>query len=521
MDSAEVVLNPDFSFLSHQDKRYGYMATHDFPLAFMNLSPALENVLQDFRSPQPISHPAISHSVDATNGQELNGFLTFLTTHGILVPKDFKPTKSWLKKERGVPNSITFLPTTQCNLGCNYCYAEAGDHAIEELPVDVAETAVRRLVEMQPEDAKIVSIGFLGGGEPSLRFDLVQRSVELFYELAKERGLKTRVSMVTNGAFSKKFLEWGLKNDIMFSFSLDGPADIQNLQRPLRSGAPSYDRIVNNIRRVAEEQGPVHVRATVTRQGMNRLQDIIEHAESIGANSVHLQPLSDEAGRARLMTRSGFAMDGKYFVDKFMEVYPWSLSKGIDLFTTGLLCLRPGNSMYCGAPAPNLMVAPSGQLTSCPEYCESRKPGAEDFMYGKVSSTGFEYKEEVVMKLQERRGDTLKDCQNCFIRDQCGGGCMASARDHTGDAFGYDISTCASYQEMGRRMISAIADERLLPGEKDWLPRRQSCDQGDLQGKVITMIPPNSPLRFAKKYKPIAQFLKNGPKFKLAAGSQL
>lgn len=517
MDSAQVVLNPDFSFLDHQDKRYGYMATHEFPMAFMALSPELENVLQNFRTPQTLT--PVSGAKDS--GQTLTEFLSFLRTHGILVPKDFKPAKPWQKPERGVPDSITFLPTTQCNLGCNYCYAEAGDHLIEELPVDLAETAVRKLIAMQPESTKKVSVGFLGGGEPSLRFDLVKSSVELFYELAKERGIKTHVSMVTNGAFSKKFLDWGLKNDIKFSFSLDGPADLQNLQRPLRSGAPSYNRIVDNIRRVAEAQGPVHVRATVTRQGMSRLDEIIEHAESIGANSVHLQPLSAEAGRARILTRSQFALDAKHFVDKFLEVYPQALARGTDLFTTGLLCLRPGNSMYCGAQSPNLMVAPSGNLTACPEYCESRKPGSEDFMYGKVTNAGFEYKEEVMLKLHDRRGDTLKDCANCFIRDQCGGGCMASARDHSNDAFTYDIATCAGYQEMGRRMISAIADERLLPGEKAWLPRKQNCADGNLQGKITTLIPQRSALRFTKQYKPIMQFLKGGPGFTLAPGSSL
>ena len=98
---------------------------------------------------------------------------------------------------------------------------------------------------------------------------------------------------------------------------------------------------------------------------------------------------------------------------------------------------------------------------------------------------------------------------------------MASARDHSGDAFAYDIATCAGYQEMGRRMISAIADERLVPGEKAWLPRKQHCDDGELQGKITTLIPVNSALRYTRKYKPITQFLKQGPEFTLAPDSYL
>lgn len=515
MSSKRLKLNPAFGVFTHDNNHYGHMACHEFPMAFMALSPELESLLLEFRSPRSISE--FSDDSGAKNG--LGEFLSTLEARGVLVPEDYAPAVIDYEKE--FPNSITLLPTTRCNLNCQYCYAEAGDHKAEDLPVETVEAVLRYLIPNQPDKNKIFSMGYLGGGEPTLRFDLIKRSVALQIALCEERGIKPKINIVSNGNFNDTVMDWILEHDVRINFSLDGPEDLQNLQRPLRNGGGSYERIAKNAARLKEAGKTFGTRATVTPQAVPRLKEIVEDAVSLGASRVHLEPCSGESGRAKLHEQKLDA-DSQQFVDSFLEILPWAMENGVYLFTTGLLALRPGKGTYCGAQNPNLMVAPSGALTTCPEVCETRHPASSSFLFGRILPSGeLEINQEMVDKLRARRGENLSPCRDCFLHNTCGGGCMARAFANTGNAFGYDSLNCLIFKQMSGRVVSAIADGALIPGDEAWLPRTARCEQGDYTGRLVTLIPKKSPLRRTRQYRPITQLLKKGPSFTLAPGASL
>jgi radical SAM protein with 4Fe4S-binding SPASM domain len=82
--------------------------------------------------------------------------------------------------------------TYRCNLRCRFCYAGCNcTRRPEQDSPELATGAVRRLLDIMAEDARVPSVSFTGG-EPTLRNDLPQL-------VAHARGLGLRVNLITNG----------------------------------------------------------------------------------------------------------------------------------------------------------------------------------------------------------------------------------------------------------------------------------------------------------------------------------
>ena len=74
----------------------------------------------------------------------------------------------------GLGPSISFMPTLDCNLRCIYCYAKGGDDKIY-LDISLVKMALRNLAKTRKDSADdILSIYFVGGGEPFMNFSCIE-----------------------------------------------------------------------------------------------------------------------------------------------------------------------------------------------------------------------------------------------------------------------------------------------------------------------------------------------------------
>jgi len=83
-----------------------------------------------------------------------------------------------------------------------------------------------------------IDVSFHGGGETTFgqSWQVVTRSVTLSREQASKWGLKLHTSLVTNGVLNDEKRKWLVTHLDSIGVSFDGPADIQNRQRPTASG---------------------------------------------------------------------------------------------------------------------------------------------------------------------------------------------------------------------------------------------------------------------------------------------
>src|SRR3989442_14290798 len=153
---------------------------------------------------------------------------------------------------------VTVLTTLQCNFAWDYCIqGDHGDHNLfaGKMSLDTAEHVAAwiegKLGEIRL--AKFVLPFF--GGEPLLNLPVTYFLSERCHELAGARGVKLVVNIITNGLLLTpevvdRLLPYGLNG---VKVTLDGDRDTHNRMRPLRGRQGTFDRIVENVRRVADK----------------------------------------------------------------------------------------------------------------------------------------------------------------------------------------------------------------------------------------------------------------------------
>ncbi|HJV66578.1 MAG TPA: geopeptide radical SAM maturase [Geomonas sp.] len=134
-----------------------------------------------------------------------------------------------------------------CNLACDYCY-EGGFRGDQYMSQATASLLVDRMLRDHISQGTEVNITFYGG-EPLLSEDLIRFISEPLLEAAKAHGVSYSFDMVTNGTLlnretALRLIPLGFRGA---KFTLDGPREIHNRQRPFASGSGSYDSIVDNL----------------------------------------------------------------------------------------------------------------------------------------------------------------------------------------------------------------------------------------------------------------------------------
>jgi uncharacterized protein len=135
-----------------------------------------------------------------------------------------------------------------CNFACRYCFEGSLKGKIY-----MAEENAARLVDFIKEHfnegKRALHVDFYGG-EPLLSLELIRKISKQLNQFARERNAAFTFGLVTNGSLFKKetaeeLAELGLKN---VKITVDGPAHIHNKNRPFKSGAPSFDILIKNIK---------------------------------------------------------------------------------------------------------------------------------------------------------------------------------------------------------------------------------------------------------------------------------
>lgn len=139
---------------------------------------------------------------------------------------------------------LTILPTEACNFDCVYCYE---DHLSGRMAPAMVE-AIKRHISQRASDLDELEISWFGG-EPLLATDIIEEICFHAKLLSQQFGFTFSSNATTNGyllnsEMADRLIEAGVT---VFQISLDGPADVHNLQRPQRGAKPSFGRIWDNL----------------------------------------------------------------------------------------------------------------------------------------------------------------------------------------------------------------------------------------------------------------------------------
>ena len=175
-----------------------------------------------------------------------------LSKHGVIVPDQEQEKQSMLglldtmNARNPVLNSMVVL-NLDCNFACLYCYE--GDMKGNLYMSDETATLLIELMKKNFTGEKKKILIDCYGGEPLLSLDLIKSISRELKAFAQEKGGSFNSTLVTNGSLFKRqtaeeLVSLGLER---VKITLDGPAEVHNHYRPFKSGAGSFDTIINLI----------------------------------------------------------------------------------------------------------------------------------------------------------------------------------------------------------------------------------------------------------------------------------
>ena len=170
-----------------------------------------------------------------------------------------------------IVDRITLHVSNDCNLRCKYCYASGGTYG-KSRGLMTPETAKRFVDYCCDNFEKVKNIVFFGG-EPFLNCPVIELVCQQFHSKFNNGDIQSipKFGAITNGTIlSPKAISLIKKYFSFITVSIDGPKEINDINRITRSGNGSFDSINQFLKRISSfPKLKISVESTYTQQHIN------------------------------------------------------------------------------------------------------------------------------------------------------------------------------------------------------------------------------------------------------------
>ncbi|NJE06592.1 radical SAM protein [Thermococcus sp. M36] len=224
--------------LSKQINENEYIAFDPMSKTVLIINRQEKNIIEKFQKGLPLSE---------SEKYILKDILDFLTEKRENVSKQQFPPD-------GSPNMMVLMVSQLCNIKCKYCYAHSGTY---NTPGIMKEGIGKRALDIA-SDLGVTSIQFYGG-EPLTNFELISKLVEY----GDKQGYSFKYGIITNGTLMDKEIGNFLKqHDFEVTISIDGPREINDLNRVYPTGKGTHDDILKAVDLLNELEVPLALEIT-------------------------------------------------------------------------------------------------------------------------------------------------------------------------------------------------------------------------------------------------------------------
>lgn len=349
-----------------------------------------------------------------------------------------------------------------CNLACKYCFAGEGEYCGDRslMSFEVGKQAFDFLIA-NSGTRKNLEVDFFGG-EPLMNFEVVKQLVAYAREQEKIHNKNFRFTLTTNGVLlDEEVMDFANKEMYNVVLSLDGRKETNDRMRVSRNGKGSYDLIVPKFKEMVKRRGDkeYYIRGTYTHYNTDFTKDIL-HMADLGFTKLAMEPVvaSPDAPYA-LKEEDLPTLFDQYEKLAAEMVRREKNGKGFTFFHY-MIDLEGGPCIAkriagCGVGTEYVAVTPWGDLYPCHQFV-----GDENYLLGNVFD-GIT-NEEVRSRFKMCNIYTRPQCNDCFARLYCSGGCSANSYHATGSIEGIYELGCKLHRkrvECAIMMKVALAEE--------------------------------------------------------------
>ncbi len=334
-----------------------------------------------------------------------------------------------------------------CNLNCAYCFASQGKYHGERalMSLEVGKQAFDFLIA-HSGNRRNLEVDFFGG-EPLMNWEVVKELVAYARSLESLHHKHFRFTLTTNGMLIDEdvidFCNREMHNVVL---SLDGRKEIHDRLRVDYAGKGSYDRIVPKFQEFVAKRGDkeYYMRGTFTHANPDFTKDVL-HMADLGFNRLSMEPVVCSPTDPAALTEEDiqivleqYEILAKIMLERKIEGRPF-------VFYHYMLDLTGGPCIYkrlsgCGSGTEYVAVTPWGDLYPCHQFVGEEEYKLGDIWQG-ITNTACQE------KFRHCNAYSRPECEDCWAKLYCSGGCAANAYHATGNINGVYAPGCELFKK--------------------------------------------------------------------------
>ncbi len=332
---------------------------------------------------------------------------------------------------RSPVKSVCLNVAHDCNLRCDYCFAQTGDFGGQRMlmPPETGKKAIDFLIE-RSGDRETLEMDFFGG-EPLMAWDTVTATVDYAREREKECGKKFRFTITTNGVLlddeKTDYINREMSNCVL---SLDGRREVTDRVRRTLNGKSAYDVIVPRFQRLVEKRGDkdYYVRATFTKYNLDFTEDIL-HLRDLGFVQLSAEPVVTDPKEPFAITESDLPRVFSEY-DRLCDIMAHRTENKFNFFHF-MIDINGGPCAIkrlrgCGCGNDYVAIDPRGDIYPCHQFV-----GIDRWKMGNLSDGDFD--EDIKSYFAKTHIYSKEGCRDCWAKFFCSGGCNANSFIYEGD----------------------------------------------------------------------------------------
>ncbi len=312
---------------------------------------------------------------------------------------------------------LTILLTHNCQFRCVYCF----EGEKENINIDDATIAqIIQFLTTQLHVCKKLRVTWFGG-EPLLAYHQLKNMSLQLLDFCRTHHIEYTADITTNGYALTPSRCREIVNDLHVDrhiITLDGPAEIHNIRRPLCTGKPSFERIWENIASLVQEGAKVMLRMTIDKDNAPHIPTLLDEiAQSSFAGKVGISfcrtidcNFTPDSIKSKIFSESEFAALEWELIQYAHTLGLWQYSFPYAAPTGG--CLRDGD----------IVIGARGEIYKCLDTV-----GDKQWICGSIGELSLSARPQWYEDWLLWTPSKSSACKVCVLQPLCNGGCPHNA----------------------------------------------------------------------------------------------
>lgn len=364
--------------------------------------------------------------------------------------------------KKNLPYFQFFSPviTSKCNLGCSYCFG-GGE---KRKGTFSSWVVLKSAIDYISRQNKPVFISFASAGEQTVNFNLLRKTLEYI----KKKIEIERMIISTNGTGSPETYLRVIDEFDNFQISFDGPPEIQDKQRPLKSRGKSSIMVEETIKKFVEKNKEFTVKTVVTNLHKGKEEYFFRYFHDLGIKKLVLGAVTPigfgEIYLKKRIRKQSWSSLMVSFVKTELKIRELFNSFGLKSNLTLEHSLGKKRTTYC-ALGYSFNVGTDGTVSACGVYSDrddlNVHKGMKDFLIGR-----FDYQKKR-FEIDEKRVKKIRNlykkykCSDCDFK-LCWGGCPLENLRESGDMTVPNKKICIARKKQTYELLKSFAEEQVI-----------------------------------------------------------